>query len=187
MLPSFNRFCIAYNAYLFPSKVLAKSILYLNTMDIGLPAPSLSGVNFMPSSPPLDASRNTNCQPDPKDGPSLQYGDLNYQFMEMATKKQGNCLLTPLKHSDYWHYLNNRKSTNYHGSLAERWRQAHDKHQALSFFELKIIKYIDGQSNERTVHGFNLDIQLVHIMKQRLYKDLIVISIMLVSKCIFSL
>jgi len=106
-------------------------------MDIGLPAPSPSGVNFMPSSPPPDASTNANCWPDPKDGPSPQCGDLNYQFMEMVTKKRGNCLLTPLKRSDYRHYLNNRKSTNYHGSLAERRRQAHDKHWALSFFELQ--------------------------------------------------
>ena len=94
--------------------------LYLNTMDIGLPALSPFSVNFMPSSPPLDASSNTNCWPDPKDGPSPEHGDLNYQFMEMATKKQGNCLLTSLKRLDYRHYLNNRKSTNYHGSLAKR-------------------------------------------------------------------
>jgi hypothetical protein len=97
-------------------------------MDIGLPAPSPSGVNFMPLSPLLGASSNTNCWPDPKDGPSPEYGDLNYQFMEMATKKRGNCLLTLLKRLDYRHYLNNRKSTNYHGSLAKRQRQAHDKH-----------------------------------------------------------
>jgi hypothetical protein len=89
-------------------------------MDIGLPAPSLSGVNFMPSPLPPGASSNTNCWPDPKDGPSPEYGDLNYQFIEIATKKRGNCLLTPLKRLDYQYYLNNRKSTNYHGSLAER-------------------------------------------------------------------
>jgi hypothetical protein len=99
-------------------------------MDIGLLALSPSSVNFMPSSPPPDASDNTitNCWPNPKDRPSPEYGDLNYQFMEVATKKRGNCLLTLLKRLDYWHYLNNRKSTNYYGSLAERWRQAYDKH-----------------------------------------------------------
>jgi hypothetical protein len=70
-------------------------------MDIGLPALSPFGVNFMPSSPLLDASSNTNCWPDPKDGPSLEHSNLNYQFIEMATKKRGNCLLTPLKRSDY--------------------------------------------------------------------------------------
>ncbi len=52
--------------------------------------------------------------------------------MEMATKKRGNCLLTPLKRSDYRHYLNNRKSTNYHSSLAERRRQAHDIGETIS-------------------------------------------------------
>jgi len=70
-------------------------------MDIGLPAPLPSSVNFMPSSLLPDASSNTNCWPDPKDGPSPEHGNLNYQFIEMATKKQGNCLLTLLKRSDY--------------------------------------------------------------------------------------
>jgi len=40
--------------------------------------------------------------------------------MEMATKKQGNCLLTLLKRLDYQHYLNNQKSTNYYSSLDKR-------------------------------------------------------------------
>jgi hypothetical protein len=73
-------------------------------MDIGLLALSLFSVNFMPSSPLLGAFSNTNCWPNPKDRPGPEYSDLNYQFIEMATKKQGNCLLTLLKRSDYWHY-----------------------------------------------------------------------------------
>jgi hypothetical protein len=67
-------------------------------MDIGLPASSPSGVNFMPSSP-LPAHGGVDPWPNSD--------DLNFQFIDIALKNKGNCLLTPLKRSDYWYYLNN--------------------------------------------------------------------------------
>jgi len=97
-------------------------------MDIGLPASSPSGVNFMPSSPPparggLDPWPNSD--------------DLNIKFIDMVLKNKGNCLLTPLKRLDYRYYLNNRTATSQAVDRAQRRRQAHDKHWALTFFELQ--------------------------------------------------
>jgi hypothetical protein len=97
-------------------------------MDIGLPSSSPSGVNFMPSSPP-PARGGVNPWPNSD--------DLNIEFMDMALKNKGNCLLTPLKRSDYRYYLNNRTATSQAVDRAQRRRQAHDKHWALTFFELQ--------------------------------------------------
>ena len=117
-----------YNIYLFLSKFLANSIL--NTMDIGLSGLSPHGVNFMPLSPPPQALSDTiDCWPE---GTSL-----NKKFIDMVLKKHGNCLLTPLKHLDYWYYLNNHLITQYSSNKAQCWCQAQDKHWALSFFELQ--------------------------------------------------
>jgi hypothetical protein len=98
-------------------------------MDIGLLASSPSGVNFMPSSPPLLARGGVNPWPN--------FDDLNIEFMDMALKNKGNCLLTPLKRSDYRYYLNNRTAVSQAVDRAQRWRQAHDKYWALTFFELQ--------------------------------------------------
>jgi len=74
-----------------------------NTMDIGLPALSPSRVNFMPSLLPLARG---GVDPWPNSD------DLNIQFMDMVLKNKSNCLLTPLKRSDYRYYLNNRTATS---------------------------------------------------------------------------
>jgi hypothetical protein len=95
-------------------------------MDVGLPAPSPSGVNFMPSSPP-PAPNGVLCWPE----------DTNEAFMDMVLKNKANCLLTPLKCYDYRYYLNNRLAVSDAVDKARRRRQAHDKHWALTFFELQ--------------------------------------------------
>ena len=84
-------------------------------MDIGLLAASPSGVDFMPSSPPLAPN---GVQPWPNSD------DLNLEFMDMVLKNKGNCLLTPLKRSDYRHYLNNRTAISQAPDRAQRRRQA---------------------------------------------------------------
>jgi hypothetical protein len=83
-------------------------------MDIGLLASSPSGVNFMPSSPPLLARGGVNPWPN--------FDDLNIEFMDMALKNKGNCLLTPLKRSDYRYYLNNRTAVSQAVDRAQRRR-----------------------------------------------------------------
>jgi hypothetical protein len=88
-------------------------------MDVGLLAASLSGVNFMPSSPPPAPN---GVQPWPNSN------DLNLEFMDMVLKNTGNCLLTPLKRSDYWHYLNNRTTVSQAPDRVQRRRKAQDKH-----------------------------------------------------------
>ena len=107
-----------------PPNSLSSSATYLNTMDIGLPTSSPSGVNFMPSSPP---SGGVECWPD----------DLNSQFIEMVLKNKGNCLLTPAKRSDYRYYLNNRTAVSQATDRVERQHQTHNKHWASTFFELQ--------------------------------------------------
>jgi hypothetical protein len=98
-------------------------------MDIGLSDSSPHGTRFMPSSPPPEALSDTiDCWPEGT--------ILNEKFMDMVLKKRGNCLLTPLKRSDYRYYLNNRLICNYTGNKAEHRRQAQDKHWALTFFKL---------------------------------------------------
>ena len=84
-------------------------------MDVGLSASSLSGVNFMPSSPPPI-------------GIKPWVDNLNDGFIDMVLKNKSNCLLTPLKRSDYQHYLNNRTAISQSVDKAERRRQASDKH-----------------------------------------------------------
>jgi len=91
--------------------------LFETVMDVGLLAPSLFSVNFMPSSPPLALN---GVQPWPE--------DLNFEFMDMVCKNKANCLLTPLKRSDYWYYLNNRTAISQALDKAQRQRQAYDKH-----------------------------------------------------------
>jgi hypothetical protein len=95
-------------------------------MDVGLPSSSPSGVNFMPSSPP----------PAPN-GVEPWHPDLNNEFMDMVLKNRANCLLTPLKRSDYRYYLNNRTAISKALDVRQRRRQAYDKHWALTFFELQ--------------------------------------------------
>ena len=108
-----------YNAYLFSSKFLANSIL--NTMDIGLSGSLPYGINFMPSSPPPQALSDTiDCWPE---GTSL-----NEKFINIVLKKRGNCLLTPLKRSDYQYHLNNRLITQYSSNKAQCQHQAQDKY-----------------------------------------------------------
>ena len=107
-----------------PPNSLFSSATYLNTMDIGLPTSSPSGVNFMPSSPP---SGGVECWPD----------DLNSQFIEMVLKNKGNCLLALAKCSDYQYYLNNRMAVSQATDRVERWHQTHNKHWASTFFELQ--------------------------------------------------
>jgi hypothetical protein len=80
-------------------------------MDIGLPAASPSSVNFMPSSPPPPAN---GVEPWPE--------DLNFEFMDMVCKNKANCLLTPLKRSDYRYYLNNRTAISQAPDKAQRRR-----------------------------------------------------------------
>jgi hypothetical protein len=72
-------------------------------MDIGLPASSPCGVNFMPSSPPLAPNGVQ---------PWANSNELNNEFMDMVLKNKSNCLLTPLKRLDYWYYLNNRTAVS---------------------------------------------------------------------------
>ena len=55
----------------------------------------------------------------------------------MVLKNKANCLLTPLKRSDYRHYLNNRTAVSQALDKAQRRREAYDKHWALTFFELQ--------------------------------------------------
>jgi hypothetical protein len=103
-------------------------IYAIKTMDIGLPTSSPSGVNFMPSSPP----------PAPNGvQPWADSNDLNHEFIDMVLKNKANCLLTPLKRSDYQYYLNNRDAKSQATDRAHRRRQAYDKHWALTFFELQ--------------------------------------------------
>ena len=107
---------------------LFKLSVSLNTMDIGLATSSPSGVNFMPSSPP------------PARGgvdPWPNSDDLNIEFIDIALKIRGNCLLTPLKRSDYRYYLNNRTAVSQAVDKAQRWRQTYNKHWALTYFELQ--------------------------------------------------
>ena len=86
-------------------------ILTPNTIDIGLPNSTPSGANFMPLSPrPQNLTDIIDCWP--------KGNSLNEKFIDMVLKKQGNCLLTPLKRSDYWYYLNNCLITQYSGDKA---------------------------------------------------------------------
>jgi hypothetical protein len=82
-------------------------------MDISLLAVSLSRVNFMPLSPPLALN---SVQPWPNSN------DLNLEFIDMVLKNKGSCLLTPLKRSDYYHYLNNWTAVSQALDRAQRWR-----------------------------------------------------------------
>ena len=63
-------------------------------MDIGLSDSSPHGARFMPPSPPPESLSNI-----------IDYWPegtiLNEKFMDMVLKKRGNCLLTPLKRSNY--------------------------------------------------------------------------------------
>ena len=54
--------------------------------------------------------------------------DLNLEFMDMVLKNKGNCLLTPLKHSDYRYYLNNQTIVSQVPDRAQCLRKAQDKH-----------------------------------------------------------
>jgi hypothetical protein len=83
----------------------------------------------MPSSPPPLIPSSVECWP--------AGDDLYSQFIEMVLKNKGNCLLTPTKRSDYRYYLNNRTAVSQATDRAQRQRQAHDKHWALTFFELQ--------------------------------------------------
>jgi hypothetical protein len=83
----------------------------------------------MPSSPLPRIPGGIECWPE---------GDeLNSQFIDMVLAKKGNCLLILLKRSDYRYYFNNRTATSLASNRAQRRRQAHDKHWALTFFELQ--------------------------------------------------
>jgi hypothetical protein len=86
-------------------------------MDIGLPASSPSGVNFMPSSP-LPQENGIRYWPE----------DLTERFMDHVLKQRGLQLLTPIKRQDYRHYLNNRKATFQDLDKAARRRAATDKY-----------------------------------------------------------
>ena len=97
-----------------------------NTMDIGLPASSPSGVNFMPSSPPPLAN-GMKCWPD----------DLNDKFMDMVCPQKKLLLLTPRRRSDYRFYLNNREATCQSNDKKERRAAANTKWWALKYFELQ--------------------------------------------------
>jgi hypothetical protein len=82
-------------------------------MDIGLSDSSPHSARFMPSSLPPEALSDTiDCWPEGT--------ILNEKFMDMVLKKRGNCLLTPLKHLDYWYYLNNHSIYNYTSDKAKR-------------------------------------------------------------------
>jgi len=94
-------------------------------MDIGLPASSPSGVNFMPVSPP------------PTNGVRPWPEKLNEEFMDFFISKRNLMLLTPLKRSDYRHYLNNRDTKSEHPDKAQRRRETADKWYALKHFELQ--------------------------------------------------
>jgi hypothetical protein len=48
--------------------------------------------------------------------------------MDMVLKNKANCLLTPLKRSDYQYYLNNWTATSKALDVRQRQRQAYDKH-----------------------------------------------------------
>ena len=72
-------------------------------MDIGLLASSPSGVNFMPPSPPLAPNGVQ---------PWANSNELNNEFIDMVLKNKANCLLIPLKRSDYQYYLNNRTAVS---------------------------------------------------------------------------
>ena len=75
---------------LIPSPI--QLIYAIKTMDIGLPTSLPSGVNFIPSSPPLAPNGVQ---------PWAGSNDLNLEFMDMVLKYKANCLLTPLKRLDY--------------------------------------------------------------------------------------
>jgi len=62
--------------------------------------------------------------------------DLNLEFIDIVLKNKANCLLTPLKRSDYYYYLNNQAAISQAPNRAQRRRQAYNKHWALTFFEL---------------------------------------------------
>jgi hypothetical protein len=94
----FNQFypahIITYLCDFFTSKLPDSAYLscqiQLNTMDIGLLASSLSGVNFMPSS-----------QPPPANGMKCWLDDLNDKFIDMVCPQKKLQLLTPHRCSDY--------------------------------------------------------------------------------------
>ena len=85
-------------------------------MDIGLPASSPHGVNFMPSSPPL-----------PPNGMQCWPEDLNDKSMDMVYRLKTLKLLTLKRRLDYWYYLNNRFATMQSGTKKERRDAANTK------------------------------------------------------------
>jgi hypothetical protein len=86
-------------------------------MDIGLLASSPSGVNFMPSSPPLPAN-GMQCWP----------ADLNDKFMDLVCSQKNLKLLTPRQRSDYRYHLNNREATCQSNDAKEHREAAYTKY-----------------------------------------------------------
>jgi hypothetical protein len=78
-------------------------------MDVGLPAPLPSGINFMPSSP---LPQPGGVQPWPE--------DLNLKFMAIVCQNKKTTLLTSIKRQDYRFYLNNRTATSQAQDKAKR-------------------------------------------------------------------